>query len=126
MTEFGKITSKDLKRTLAELKSSKPRKYRNKPTMVDGIRFDSKKEAKRWGELQLLLHARKINNLVGRPKLEIRINDFLICNYQADFGYTENDVLVIEDVKSKPTMTPVYRLKKKLVRAIYGIEIREV
>jgi hypothetical protein len=33
---------------------------------------------------------------------------------------------VVEDCKSKPTMTPVYRLKKKLVAALHGIEIHEV
>jgi len=49
-----------------------------------------------------------------------------ICRYVADFGYIENGAVVIEDVKSKITKgLPVYRLKKKLMKALYGIDIRE-
>lgn len=44
----------------------------------------------------------------------------------ADFSYHENGILVVEDVKSKATKTPLYQLKKKLVKALYGIDVKEI
>lgn len=58
--------------------------------------------------------------------MPIRVNGVIVCRYWADFTYLENGVRVVEDVKSKITrMQPVYRLKKKLVAAAFGVEIRE-
>ena len=48
------------------------------------------------------------------------------ANYVADFTYLQNGEMVIEDAKSPATKTEVYKLKKKLVRWLYGIEIKEV
>ncbi len=56
------------------------------------------------------------------------MNGLKIGRYIADFRYFDNErnVAVVEDVKGgKATMTPIYRLKKKLVKALYGIEIVE-
>ena len=46
--------------------------------------------------------------------------------YIADFTYYENGHLVVEDVKSKATVTPVYKIKRRLMQEIYGITIKEV
>ena len=99
-------------------------KYRAKPTFVDGIRFASKKEAARYGELKLLERVGKVTCLELQPKFEIKINGIKICTYIADFKYCfPGKEVIIEDVKG--VKTPIYRLKKKLVKACHGIEIFE-
>lgn len=105
-----------------------PSKYRNIRTMVNGRTFDSKKEAHRWLQLSTLQKHGKINSLQLQPKFEIEINGFHVCRYVADFSYREgeDETVIVEDVKSVITKkNPTYRLKKKLMRAIYQIEIRE-
>ena len=99
-------------------------KYRAVPTEVDGVRFASKKEAKRYQELKLLERAGKIRDLQLQPRYPITLNDIKICTYVGDFQYREGDRFVLEDVKGVKTDT--YRIKKKLVLAVYGLEIQEV
>jgi len=99
-------------------------KYRNIKTEVDGIVFDSKAEAKRYMELKILEKANEISDLRLQYPFECKINEKKICTYKADFDYYEGDQWVIEDVKG--FRTQVYKLKKKLVEALHGIEIREV
>jgi len=99
-------------------------KYNAKPTIVDGIRFASKKEANRYQELKILLKAKVIQDLVLQPRFPCHVKDKLICTYVADFKYIENGQMIIEDVKGMKT--PIYRLKKKLVEALYYIKITEV
>ena len=98
-------------------------KYRNVKTEADGHIFDSKKEAARYQELKLMQQAGDISNLRLQPKYCIHIENDKICDYIADFAYIENRHHIVEDVKG--IKTAVYRLKKKLLRAIYGIDIRE-
>ncbi len=97
-------------------------------TTVHGWTFDSKKEAQRYGELLLLGRAGRIRNLELQPWFHLHVNGERIGKYVADFRYQELDAFgerdVIEDVKGMKT--PVYRLKKKLVEATYGIRITEV
>ena len=100
-------------------------KYGNIKTVVDNITFDSKKEAARYQHLKLLQKAGGIDRLKLQPKFPIEVNGKKICTYVADFSYYYSPAdLVVEDVKGMKT--PVYNLKKKLVKAIYGIEIQEI
>lgn len=101
-------------------------KYSNVKTEVDGILFDSKAEARRYGELKLLKESGAITHLQLQPKFPIAVNGEKICTYIADFSYhdTESGQWKIEDVKGM--VTPIYRLKKKLVKAIHKITITEV
>jgi hypothetical protein len=110
-------------------------KYGAIPTTIDGIRFASKKEAGRYLELRLLEKAGEIRGLELQPKFPLlvpvkgRMGVYeTIGKYIADFRYRagKDGLLVIEDVKSTGTKTTVYRLKKRMVEAIYGIEITEV
>lgn len=94
------------------------------PTVVDGVRFASKKEARRYVELKLLQKAGEIGRLELQPKFPIVVNGMKICAYIADFRYWCHGRPVVEDAKG--VKTPVYRLKKKIVEAQYGIAIREV
>jgi hypothetical protein len=105
--------------------SMKYRKYRNTPTEVDGIRFDSKKEAARWAELQLLERAGQITNLQRQVAFYFEHRGYLLCKYVCDFCYLQDGKQVVEDVKSPASKTPLYRLKKKMMKAWYETEILE-
>ena len=93
-------------------------KYRASPCVVDGIRFPSKKEAKRYGELKLLELYSEIRALRRQVPFELRVNATLITTYVADFVYHDGrGGTTIEDVKG--VKTPEYKLKKKLFEALY-------
>lgn len=104
-------------------------KYGAKKTVVDGITFDSLREARRYGELKLLEKAGEIEDIKCHPTFSMRINGDLVAKYTADFSYwcsAECD-RIVEDVKSPATAKDkYYRLKKRLMKALYDIEIREV
>jgi hypothetical protein len=82
-------------------------KYGNKITYCDNIRFASKKEARRYQSLKLLLKAKKISRLELQPRYDFPMGFF----YKADFAYLENGKRISEDVKG--VKTPVFRLKRK-------------
>lgn len=112
-------------------------KYRAVPTVIDNIRFASKKEAKRYGELKLLEKAGEIRGLRCQVRYSLDVYSALthgeqrIGHYVADFQYQERDPgdrdewrLVTEDVKGM--RTAMYRWKARHMKAQYGIDIREV
>jgi hypothetical protein len=100
-------------------------KYKNRKPVVDGIVFDSKKEANRYKELLMFKQANLITQLVLQPKFDIVVNNKKIGFYKADFKYYDNKkgCYITEDCKG--FKTPVYKLKKKLVEAYYNIKILE-
>lgn len=143
--------------TLADVQGrqvpQKPSKYRNVKQTIDGIEFDSKREAQRYQQLKLMQHSGQIRDLRWQPRyvlfalvLEhadvrdanagaISQRRHVVCEYIADFDYlAAQDVLgrvvwrtVVEDVKSPATRRKeVYRLKRKLFEAQYGIQIQEM
>ena len=126
-------------------------KYRNRKTVVDGIVFDSAKEAIRYQELKMLQKSGVIQNLrlqvpyeiipeqreasdevyskgakKGQPKpgkiLERKVE------YIADFVYTEDGQTVVEDVKGYRDggSYKVFVLKRKLMLKVYGISVKEI
>lgn len=100
-------------------------KYKAKPTVVNGVKFASKKEAERYKDLLLLEGFGDITELELQPRFPIIFNDIKICTYVADFSYIkkgEKDKTV-EDVKGFKTR--VYSLKKKMMKAVHDIEILE-
>lgn len=103
-------------------------KYHNVKVMVDGIKFDSKKESVRYGQLKLLKHGGVISEFQTQVKFQIQFEGIKICTYIADFVHF--DMLgnrTIEDCKSEFTRkNPVYRLKKKMMKIINKLEIMEV
>lgn len=103
-----------------------PSKHRNVKTELDGIVFDSKKEAARYAELLMMSKSALIADLKVQPRLRCDVNGEHICYYIADFFYTEKGLPIWEDVKSPHTRKQaVYQLKKKLVHAIFKITILE-
>ena len=104
----------------------KPGKFRNRKTTVDGVVYDSAKEARRGSELALLERAGQISGLERQVRIPIIVNGVKVCSYVADFQYVQNGRTVVEDVKSEHTRKlPLYRLKNKLLKAANGIEIVE-
>ena len=102
-------------------------KYRNKKTVVDGITFDSKREANRYCELILLEKAGKIYNLRCQPRIPLMVNGKKIGHYIGDFEYYVNGETIIEDVKSLVTKTAVYKIKKKILETYDPpIYVREI
>ena len=119
-----------------------PGKYHNKKTTVDGITFDSLKEAKRWKELLLMLKSGAIQDLQRQVRFVLipsqREPDTIgkkggvhkgkllerECVYIADFVYKENGKTVVEDTKGMRTTE--YVIKRKLMLYIHNIRIKEV
>ncbi len=99
----------------------KQSRERNVRTMVDGILFDSKKEAYYYGQLVLMQKA-------GRVKFFLRQVPFRLSGgvkYVADFMvFYNDDTYEVIDVKGR--RTAMYKTKKRLVEAAYPIKIREV
>jgi hypothetical protein len=107
-------------------------KYHSRKTEIDGIMFDSKREANRYCELKLMERAGEIKDLRRQVRYEIN-QPYEIAGkkikgiyYVADFVYYDNEKCepVIEDVKG--VRTDVYKIKKKLFESKYKIQIREV
>ena len=122
-------------------------KYFNKRIEMDGIVFDSKKEAHRYAELKILEKAGTISDLRTQVPFELipaqferyerynekgkRLKDGVRCveqavEYWADFVYEEDGKTVVEDTKSPATRTVAYVIKRKLMLYIYGIKVVEI
>lgn len=120
-------------------------KYQAIKTTVDGIEFDSRKEARRYQELLLLQRAGAIQNLqrqvryvlipaqydtyarLGKKGQQLKDGKVLLereCAYIADFVYEENGKTVVEDTKGVKTKD--YTIKRKLMLYVHKIKIREV
>ena len=108
-------------------------KYKNRKTTVDGITFDSKKEAARFQELRLLERAGEIQDLRCQVPFELvpaqrDAKGKLVerpVKYLADFVYQNcaTGERVVEDVKGY--RTDVYKIKRRLMNHLYGIDIKE-
>lgn len=95
---------------------------------IDGHRFPSKREAKRYCELKLMAAAGLIQGLELQPRFALRAGTGeTVGHYVADFRYLErtNDgwQVIVEDVKG--FKTEMYKWKKRHMKAEYHIEIRE-
>ena len=133
--EIGRLGAAAQKQIMQKLKATnapKPRKFRNEPAMRGEIRFDSKREARRFDELKSLYDAGEIAELKLQPEFTLQEaftapdgSRVRAIRYRADFSYkTPAGGLIVEDVKG--VRTDVYKLKRKMVRDKYGIEIVEV
>lgn len=104
-------------------------KYRAKKTVVDGITFDSRKEADRYLVLKGMEDDGTIEGLRRQvryelvPAFDVDGRHYRPVYYVADFVYVENGKEVVEDVKGM--RTDVYRLKSKLFARRYGMNIKE-
>lgn len=103
-------------------KAKRKQKYNAKKCYLDGHTFDSIRERDRYLELKQQQSRGEIS------QLEVHVQyDLGVCKMEPDFRYRDSDGnIVVEDVKSKPTRTKVYMLKKKLLKQQHGIDISEV
>ena len=111
--------------------SSSRSKYGAKKTIVDGIKFDSKWEAERYGQLKAMEKAMFIRDLELQVPYDLIVNDIKICKYIADFRYKKESnhtitddeyyIEVVEDTKGFETQE--FKLKKKLMKALHNIDI---
>jgi hypothetical protein len=107
-------------------------KFKNKKTEIDGHKFDSKAESRRYLELKTLAQTHKIQDLRLQVPFELIPSQYIngkcverSVKFVADFTYKENGVLVVEDVKSPATITQSYIIKRKLMLHVHGIRVRE-
>lgn len=100
-------------------------KYNAVPTLVDGHRFASKAEARRYSELKCLERVGVISGLTRQPRFPLEVMGIKVCTYIGDFAYIEDSKFVVEDVKGVKTDT--YKIKRKLLLALQpGLDHREV
>ena len=103
--------------------------FHARKTVIDGLKFDSMSEARRYQELKLLQSAGAIKGLEVHPKIYVlpAYNECRQMNYTADFAYTENGQYVVEDVKPfktvkgqrKPYLTREFILKWKVLQYMH-------
>lgn len=121
-------------------------KYGNTKKVVDGITFDSKREADAYVYLKVLQEKGAISDLQVHPKWELqpkmteqyvehlktkdRVKERTIqqaITYTADFSFYHNGEFVCVDIKiSKYLLPKEYSLKKKMMRYVHGIIITEI
>jgi hypothetical protein len=120
-------------------------KYHNHKVKRDGESFDSKKEMRRYAELQIMQSAGMISGLQRQKKFVLipaqrepdtvgkrggrikgKVIEREVVYYSDFFYYTKEGDAVVEDVKSEATKTPQYILKRKMLLYVYGIKIQEV
>lgn len=94
-------------------------KYGARATYVDGVRFDSKKEAMRYQELKALEKAGVVKNLQRQVAIPLHVAGIKICTYRADFMYEMDDQTIVED--SKGVQTDTFKIKWKMGQALFPL-----
>lgn len=107
---------------------AKRQKYGNQKTDYNGVTFDSKKELKKWQELQLLEKSGLISDLQRQVAFPLIVNGRHVGRFTADYTWIEDGQKVVADAKSAPTRKETaYRLRKRVFEAQYApLTIREV
>ena len=100
----------------------KTNKYNNRVIFIDGIRFPSQLEGNRYLQLKMMVKGKMVKSFDRQVVYKLDINGVHICKYIADFVITwEDGTLTVEDTKG--VETPDFKIKKKLMLAILGIEV---
>lgn len=104
-------------------------KYGAKKTFVEGITFDSRAEALQYVALRILENNGHITELKTQVKFDLAPSVIIQgrkrppMRYVADFVYMQDGKQVVEDVKGM--LTPVYKLKRHLMKSVHNIDILE-
>lgn len=124
MTGQDQMSSADYARM--RKKGGRNNKYNAVRCEEDGHNFASKMERRRYRELKQLRKAGVIKDLELQPRYPLTSKGVLVCTYVADFKYwdIEREREVVEDVKGR--ITAEFRIKKKWMKALYGIDVEEV
>lgn len=129
MTRILRLKDDDALRRLREGMSpvEKASKYHNVRTEVDGLKFASKREAQRYGELKL---DPEVTHLERQVRFKLEVNGIECGEYVLDFRFRRKGKVVHQDVKGDTDPSSVayrlFKLKSNLMKAIYGITVEEV
>jgi hypothetical protein len=107
-----------------------PTKYRNRPFRdAQGVYWHSRKEHRHWLVLRAAEAAGLVRDLRRQVRYRLTVNGVEVGSYVADFTFfdAETDRVVVQDTKSPATRKlPLYRLKRNLMRAVWGLAVEEV
>jgi hypothetical protein len=107
-----------------------PTKYRNRPFRdAQGVYWHSRKEYGHWLVLRAAEAAGLIRGLRRQVRYRLTVNGVEVGSYVADFTFfdAETDRVVVQDTKSPATRKlPLYRLKRELMRAVWGLAVEDV
>lgn len=123
-----KMTPQEFRDYLAKVEAGKLSKYKAIPTTSsDGQQFRSKLEATYCNRLKLLQLQGDLLKFEREVRFELVVNGVFVCAYVCDFILYWKDGRVEHiDCKSQATMTPIYSIKKKLMKAVHDIDLKEV
>jgi hypothetical protein len=130
-TSKNLVSAMDIPHLFCAQAKNKKSKYVAVQTIVDNRRFDSKKEAKFYGELKFLLGAGEIKSFNCQVRFPIEFQGSRLCTYVADFVVYHKDgsreVIDVKGYRDKKSVPyRLFLLKKKLLLALYNIDVKEV
>jgi hypothetical protein len=134
MAHQARMGRKDFSVVSEPAAATKPSKYRNVKVVVDGERFDSKREAQHWAELKLRERIGDISGLRRQVPYDLRCptdtgdGQLVVAQYIADAVFVDKDGLThVQDVKGgRATQTALFKLKQKWLALQSNIEIEIV
>lgn len=98
-------------------------KYGNKKCTAFGITFDSLLERDRYLILKDYERQGIISGVVHQQSIDLIVNGVKVCRLEPDYQYAMNGKHIVEDCKSPASITPTFQLKRKLLKAIHGLDI---
>lgn len=120
---MGRLSAEQYRAELAKPKRSK---YGAKRMCVDGVWFDSIAEAKFYGELRQRQKAGEVGSIMRQPEFPLAVSGVVIAKYRADFTFFDRQAGRDRTVDVKGFDTPLSKLKRKHVKAQYGIDVEVV
>ena len=126
MNEKNRCSSNDMYEIMSGIGRKKPSKYRAKRTQNnDGTFSDSRKEAVLDAEFMSMVKNKGVLSVVRKERFAFILNDIKICSYECDWAVYYRDGRK-EVFDAKGVKTPVYKIKKKMMKAFFNIDIQEV
>lgn len=110
----------------AVAKQKRGNKFKAKRTLLDGICFDSKAESAYYAALKLRERAGEVCDVEMQRPYALTINGVLICTYRADFVFWDVALKRRRVIDVKGVITPLFRVKQKLMKACHGLEVEVV
>ena len=121
-----RMTAEEFRAIQKADQSERPSKYRNRKTVVDGIKFDSKREAQFYSSLKQLECAGQVSQIELQKRYPLAVNGETVCTYLADFAFHDAIQNRYRVVDVKGVVTKDFSIKRKLMRAIHGIEVEVI
>ncbi len=123
-----RMSSEEFRQYLAKVEKGKTSLYKAIPTeTADGQKFKSILESDYYNRCWVLMKSGEITKIEREIRYELVVNGILIAHYDMDFRITyATGIVEYVDCKSTATKTPLYMMKKKLMKALHDIELKEV